>query len=181
MRLSAFIGIGASADVYRIVRLSLVLNSEHYFSYVLVELKGPSGSAGEARIQNAIACYIALRIHSHLARLARDADPQSYLPPTEVMQRVYGLQTVGGGGIWKLEVMTACGGGGSKGKNLQGQRQTDAAGGGGEIVEFLAVDRAVDRRRLEGAGDELDQSEEEDEPDWTSFVSVLSGCSQHLI
>ena len=81
--------------------------SKHYFSFFFAELKGPSGSAGEARIQNACACYIALSLHFHLAKLAGEADPESFKPPSETMRRVYGLQTGLGGGSWRLVVAVA--------------------------------------------------------------------------
>ena len=81
--------------------------SDHFFSFFFVELKGPSGSAGEARIQNSIACNVSLRMHLHLAKLARNADPDSFRPPGEMMLRVYGLQTGGGGSQWKLVVAVA--------------------------------------------------------------------------
>ena len=78
--------------------------SKHYFSFFFAELKGPSGSAGEARIQNVCACYVALSLHFHLAKLAAEADPQNFKPPSETMRRGYGLQTGLGGGSWRLVV-----------------------------------------------------------------------------
>ncbi len=70
-----------------------VLNSSHYYSFLFGELKGPSGSAGEARLQNVTACFISLGIHFRLAQLARAADPQVYRRPSDTMHKVYGLQT----------------------------------------------------------------------------------------
>ncbi len=84
-----------------------VLNSSHYYSFLLGELKGPGGDAGEARLQNVTACFISLCIHFRLARLARAADPQHYRRPSDTMHKVYGLQTGCGGGVWKLEVLQA--------------------------------------------------------------------------
>ena len=88
---------------------STALTSKHYFDYVNIELNGPNGSAGEARIQNTIANYISLRIPFHLANLARHASPNEFRPPTDAMRRVYGLQTGMGGGVWKVVVMEARG------------------------------------------------------------------------
>lgn len=70
---------------------------------MFAELKGPLGGTGEGRIQNTVACFLALNIHFHLARLARQADPVSFRPPTDTMRRVYGLQTLCG--VCKVLVM----------------------------------------------------------------------------
>jgi len=82
-----------------------VLTANHWFSYLFTELKGPSGSTGEATIQNTIALIISLRIQFHLARLAARADPVAYRRPSTIMRRVYGLQTVEE--RWKLVMMVA--------------------------------------------------------------------------
>ncbi|WWD19420.1 hypothetical protein CI109_103880 [Kwoniella shandongensis] len=75
---------------------------------VIYELSdSPLGGAGQARIQNTIACVIGLSVYFHLATLAFNADPASFKQPTDTIRRVYGLQTHGGGGRWTLSVMTA--------------------------------------------------------------------------
>lgn len=63
-------------------------------------------------------------MHMHLARLALSADPASFRRPTDVMRRVYGLQTGGGGGAWKLVMMWA-----EKGKGDGDQEVEQDTGG----------------------------------------------------
>ena len=41
----------------------VVLTSDHYLSFFFGELKGPSGSAGEGKIQNVNVCYLSLLIY----------------------------------------------------------------------------------------------------------------------
>ena len=69
-----------------------------------MELEGPRGNAGEARIQNHIALCVSLRLHLQLAKQANKADPENFRLPTPTMRRVYGLQTGSGGCVWKLVV-----------------------------------------------------------------------------
>lgn len=87
--------------------ISQVLSAEHWFSYMFLELKGPNGNSGEARIQNFTACFVGLQILRTLAQLARDADTNSFREPTECMRRTYGLQTEGSGQVWRLVTMKA--------------------------------------------------------------------------
>ena len=83
------------------------LLSKHYFPFFLGELKGPLGMSGKTRIQDGTACFVALRTYFQPAKQARQADPASFRPPGEIMRRVYGLQTSGGGRQWNLEVAVA--------------------------------------------------------------------------
>lgn len=76
-------------------------------AYVFVELKGPLGSAGEAKLQNLTACYLGLRLHFHLAKLAKNADPDNFKSPSEAISYSYGLRTGGGGSHWTLVAMKA--------------------------------------------------------------------------
>jgi hypothetical protein len=73
--------------------------------FFLIELKGALGNGGEARLQNQTACLISLKLYANLARQAKLADPENFRAPTDVMRRVYGLQSVGTGGIWTLIMM----------------------------------------------------------------------------
>jgi hypothetical protein len=84
-------------------------------AYVFVELKGPLGSAGEAKLQNLTACYLGLRLHFHLAKLAKNADPDNFKHPSDAMSYSYGLRTGGGGSHWTLVAMKAAANSGEAG------------------------------------------------------------------
>lgn len=74
---------------------------------MFVELQGPLGSAGEAKLQNLTACYLGLRLYFHLAKIAKNADPDNFKPPSESISYSYGLRTGGGGSHWTLVAMKA--------------------------------------------------------------------------
>ena len=83
------------------------LKSKHYFSFFFSELKGPLGSAGEAKLQNETAVLVSLSMFSRLARLAREADPGNFRHPSSTVSRVYGLRTGQGGRVWTIVVGVA--------------------------------------------------------------------------
>ena len=111
--------------------------------------------SGKARIQNGTACFVSLRTYFQLARQARQADPASFRPPGEVMRRVYGLQTSGGGRQWKLEVAVA---------NLQRRilPETQSAGSSEAVVHETS----------------RECSNEQDDLDMHSIVSLLKLCQE---
>ena len=122
-----------------------------------MELKGSLGSAGKARIQNLTACYVGHRIIFHLASLARNADPETYRPPTDVMHKVYGLQTGSGGAVWKLVVMTA-------------SKREGKLSRSGEQAWNLELDASVPAE--DALTSPTDKEDELDIASWVSFV----GC-----
>ena len=83
------------------------VKSKHYFSFFFSELKGPLGSAGEAKLQNDTAILVSLSMISRLARLARAADPANFQHPSPAISRVYGLRTGQGGRAWTIVVASA--------------------------------------------------------------------------
>ncbi len=109
--------------------------SAHYYSFLFGEIKGPLGSAGEARLQNVIAMHVGLCLILSLARQARSADPNSYRPPSDTMRRLYGIQSGFGGHMWKLECMTAV-----VGKEREREREREQRGSEDSAAAAATVD-----------------------------------------
>ena len=99
--------------------------------------------------------FVSLGTYFQLARQARQAEPASFRPPGEVMRRVYGLQTSGGGRQWKLEVSVA---------NLQRRILPEAQSAGSSEVVMHETSREC--------------SNEQDDLDIHSVVSFLKLCQE---
>ncbi len=87
--------------VYRIP----VSTSDHWFSYLSVDIKGCLGTMAKLEMQDRTAQRINLGIIFRLARQARHADSTSFRAPSDVMRGTYGLTVMTDS--WRLSSMIA--------------------------------------------------------------------------